>query len=123
MANRMVHDATFLQTLIDAADPLEAVWDEMLSLWQTEAEPGNLVDFYRDREETFSRFEEALAHGYFEVYDRLLERAREQDGGDVRERLNGDGLVILADSLSVREVGLLRRALGERGWPRAWCPC
>jgi len=113
----MAFDMTFLPTLIDAADPLAAVWDGMLSLWQAEAEPADLVRFYHEREETFSRFEEALAHGYFEVYDLLLERARQQDGGYVKERLNGDGLVIIADSLSVREVGLLQRALGEQGWP------
>ncbi len=112
----MALDAEFLQALLEADDPLRVVWERMLSLWRVEAYPNDVVAFYNERETTLSQFEEALYHGYFEIYDLLLEQAQRQDGGYVRERLRGDAVVIIADSLSVREVGLLQQRLGERGW-------
>lgn len=112
----MALDSRFVQRLLTAADPLEVIWEEMLALWQAESLPADLVAFYNRQEETFSRLEELLYHGYFEVYDLLLERAGQQDGGYVRERLHGDAVVIVADSLSVREPGLLSLWLGERRW-------
>jgi len=112
----MTFDAAFLQALLDAEDPLGVVWERMLSLYQVAAYPEDVVAFYNEREATLNQFEEALYHGYFEIYDLLLERAQQQDGGYVRQRLQGDTVVIIADSLSVREVGLLRQRLNERDW-------
>jgi len=112
----MAIDAVFFQALLDADDPLRVVWERMLRLYQVEKYPDDVVKFYNERETTLSQFEEALYHGYFEIYDLLLEQAQRQDGGYVRERLQGDAVVIIADSLSVREVGLLQQRLGERGW-------
>jgi hypothetical protein len=112
----MALDSRFVQWLLTAADPLGVIWEEVLALWQTEALLADLVAFYNRQEETFSRLEELLYHGYFEIYDLLLERAGQQDGGYVRERLHGDAVVIVADSFSVREPGLLSLWLGERGW-------
>jgi len=118
----MALDSRFVQQLLTIADPLEVIWEEVLALWQTVEQasglpyPADLVAFYNRQEEAFSRLEELLYHGYFEVYDLLLERAGQQDGGYVRERLHGDAVVIVADSLSVREPGLLSHWLGERGW-------
>jgi len=112
----MVLSSQFMQRLLTAADPLEVIWEEMLTLWQAGSPVTDLVAFYNRREEAFNRLEELLYHGYFEVYDLVLERAERQEGGYVRERLHGDALVIIADSLSVRETGLLWLWLGERGW-------
>jgi len=112
----MVLNSQFMQRLLTAADPLEAIWEEVLALWQAESLAANLVTFYNHQEEAFSRLEELLYHGYFEVYDVLLERAEQQDGGYVRERLQGDAVVIIADSLSLREPGMLSLWLRERGW-------
>lgn len=112
----MALDSQFMGRLLTAADPLGVIWEEVLALWQTESFPADLVAFYNRQEEAFNRLEELLYHGYFEVYDLLLERASQQDGGYVRERLHGDAVVIVADSLSVREPGLLSLWLRERGW-------
>ena len=112
----MILDAKLLQNIIDAENPLQVVWEYTLKLWQVEVYPENLVAFYNDRETLISQFEQALYHGYFEIYDLLLEHARHQDGSYVHERLQGDNTVIIADSLSMREVGLLKKRLGEHGW-------
>jgi len=111
----MVLDAKFLQTLVEADDPFQAVWERMLTLWQVETFPDDVVAFYNEREARLSQLEEALYHGYFELYDLLLERAKQQDGSYVRKWLQDDSVVIIADSLSVREVGLLQQKLGEHG--------
>lgn len=112
----MALDAHFFQALLDEDDPLSVIWKQMLSLYRTEEFPSDLVAFYNERETTLSHFEEALYYGFFEIYELLLERARQQDGGYVRQRLQGNAVVIIADSLSVREVGLLQQRLGECGW-------
>ena len=112
----MALDADFLKALIEADDPLPVVWERMLMLYQVETYPNDVVAYYNEQETRLSRFEEALYHGYFEMYDLLLERATQQDGGYVRERLHGESVVILADSLSVREVELLRQQLKAHGW-------
>lgn len=112
----MALDSPFVQRLLAAADPLEVIWEEALALWRVESLPVDLVDFYNRQEEALSRLEEMLYHGYFEVYDLLLEQARQQDDGYVRERLHSDTVVIIADSLSLREPALLSLWLEERGW-------
>jgi hypothetical protein len=112
----MTLDSRFVERLLTAADPLEVIWEEALALWQPVGQVSGLPYFYNRQEEVFSRLEELLYHSYFEVYDLLLERAGQQDGGYVRERLHGEAVVIVADSLSVRETGLLSLWLGERGW-------
>ncbi len=112
----MALDGEFLQRLVGADDPIGVIWEEMVGLWRTEEIPADLVAFYNRQEEALSRLEELLAQGYFEVYDLLLRQAREQNGEYVRSHLEGEAVVIVADSLSVREVGLLSLWLGERGW-------
>jgi hypothetical protein len=112
----MPKDNSWVQGLLTADAPLEVIWGEMLALWQTDSFPTDLVAFYNRREEAFNRLEEWLYCGYFEVYDLLLEHASRQDGGYVRDRLSGNTLVVIADSLSVRETGLLSLWLGEQGW-------
>ena len=112
----MSFDASFFQRLLDTEDLLAVVWDEMLAIWQTHLFPEDVVAFYRGRENQFSHFEKALYHGYGELYDLLLEKAEAQDGNYVRQRLQGDSIVIVADSLSMREVSLLRHRLSQQGW-------
>lgn len=112
----MAPDSRWLRDLLTASDPLEVLWQEMRALWQADALPADLVAFYGEREGALSRLEEAVYHGYFEVYDHLLEQALRQDGAYVRERLEGKAVVIVADSLSVREAGLLPKRLEEAGW-------
>lgn len=112
----MALDAAFLKALIEADDPLTVVWERMLMLCQVEAYPDDVVAYYNERETRLSQFEGALSHGYFEIYDLLLDRATQQDDGYVRRRLQGESVVIIADSLSVREVGLLRQRLEKHGW-------
>lgn len=112
----MVPDSQWIQNLLQAEDPLTAIWEAALALWRMDTMPTDLVEFYNRREEALSLLEEMLYHGCFEVYDLLLEQAQEQDGSYVRELLQGDAVVIIADSLSLREAGLLSLWLGERGW-------
>lgn len=109
-------DSQFVQRLLGTDDPLEVVWEEVLALWRAGSYLEDLAEFYNAREEAFNRLEEWLYYGYFEIYDLLLERARQQDGSYVRERLHGDAVVVIADSLSVRETALLPLQLGEHGW-------
>lgn len=117
----MAPDSRWLQDLLTTPDPLEVIWREMLSLWQAGEQvsgwsSANLVTFYDRQEEALSHLEELLYHGYFEIYDLLLERALQQNGEYVRKRLEGNAVVIIADSLSVREASLLPFRLGEEGW-------
>lgn len=117
----MAPNSRWLQDLLTTPDPLEVIWREMLSLWQageqaTAWSPADLVSFYNRQEEALSHLEELLYHGYFEIYDLLLEEALRQNGDYVRKRLEGNAVVIIADSLSVREAGLLPLRLGEEGW-------
>ncbi|MBC8252503.1 MAG: hypothetical protein H8E35_00565, partial [Ardenticatenia bacterium] len=98
----MALDSPFVQRLLAAADPLEVIWEEALALWRVESLPVDLVDFYNRQEEALSRLGEMLDHGYFEVYDLLLEQARQPDDGYGRERLHSDNVVIIADFLRLR---------------------
>lgn len=112
----MAPDSRWIRSLLEASDPLEVLWQEMLALWRADFPPADLVAFYGQREEALNRLEEWVYHGYFEVYDYLLKQALQQDGEYVRKRLEGNGLVVIADSLSVREAGLLPLYLEKAGW-------
>ncbi|HIE51615.1 MAG TPA: hypothetical protein EYP85_07625 [Armatimonadetes bacterium] len=108
-------DTSFLRALIEADNPLDAVWAELLRRWEPEEFPVDVARFYREREEATNRLERGLYQGFFELYNLLLEEAQRQDGGYVRRWLEGNNLVIVADSLSLREVGLLKKDWESRG--------
>jgi len=109
-------DGPFLRSLLDAADPLNLIWDRMVAIWEGGSSSEDIAAFYRQHETVLSQFEDAIYQGYHEIYDLLLERGKAQDGSYVRERLQGDSVVAVADSLSVREIAFLRRHFDKLGW-------
>jgi len=103
-----VIDAEWVQELIEVDEPIEAVWRAMVKVWETENLPTDLKGFYDEREGWMYRLERFLLDLFPEIYDILLSRSVAQDGGYVRKRLVENNVVVIADSLSVREAVLLR---------------
>lgn len=113
----MFNSKKFFQNLLDTDDPLEVVWQEMNSLYLLEAFPEDLVKFYNEQETVLSQFEQMLYLGYFELYDLLEKSAKQQNGSYITDKLQSDNnIVIISDSLSVREIGLLQKRLEEKNW-------
>jgi hypothetical protein len=100
-------DGGFIRTLGESDDPLMAVWAEMPRACAVEVMPEDLRSWYDEREEALNLLERAVYEGYFEAYDELLRVATSDAGRWAEELLDKCPLVIIADSLSVREVGLL----------------
>ncbi|MCD6507459.1 hypothetical protein J7M22_12665 [Candidatus Poribacteria bacterium] len=106
----------FLKRLIEEDDPLIVIWQQMLELYQVDDFPSDLIRFYNERETRLSQLEEALYHGYWEIYDLCFRRSQAQSGDYVFERLREGYVVIIADSLSLREVGIMGKLLNDLGW-------
>lgn len=104
-------DAQWVQEMVNADDPLPIIWQAMFRIWATEALPDDMKAFYDEREERLHRLERFLSDTFSDLYDRLLEKATAQDGDYVRRWLQDDNVVIIADSLSVREAALLQHWL------------
>jgi hypothetical protein len=100
-------DDGFIRTLGESDDPLMAVWAEMPRACAVQVMPEDLRSWYDEREEALNLLERAVYEGYFEAYDELLRVATSDAGRWAEELLDKCPLVLIADSLSVREVGLL----------------
>jgi len=110
----------FIKDLIQAANPFAVVWEEIRHIFATEAFPEDVRAFLDEREEELNGLERAVYDGFFEAYDQLLEAAQAQDAGYVLSLFDRCPLVVIADSLSVREAALLQHKQSfcttEGGW-------
>jgi len=106
----------FIKDLIEATNPFAVVWEEMRHIFATDAFPDDLRAFLDQREEELNGLEGAVYDGFFEAYDQLLEAAQAQDAGYVLSLFDRCLLVVIADSLSVREAALLESHWADRGW-------
>lgn len=113
-------DDRFIQELIAGDDPLAVIWGQMMGIYAAGELTTDGVDDLRacmdHRESALNELEWGLYWGFFEVYDLLLERAGKQDASYVLSLFDTCPLVIVADSLSVREAILLERLWGQDGW-------
>lgn len=112
----MTVDSHLINHLIQSEDPLAVIWRHMEQTYRVEHYPEDLRGFMEDREESLNRLEQVLYDGFFEIYDQLLEVAQAQDRGYVLSLLSQSSLVIIADSLSVREAILLETLSKEGRW-------
>jgi len=108
-------DASLVRELVEAEDLLPVVWKAMVRIWEPDKSlelekltPETLKAFYDEREEQMFRLERFLSDTFSDLYELLLQRAINQDGSYVLKWLHGNNVVIIADSLSVREATLLR---------------
>jgi hypothetical protein len=101
-------DTQFLTNLIHQDDPLAVIWEHMLHLYTPAEWPADLRAFMDDREEALNRLEQAVYEGYFEAYDLLLERAQAQTAEYALSLFERCPLVVVVDSMSVREAVLLQ---------------
>jgi hypothetical protein len=111
----MAVDEYFIQELIVREDPLAAIWQQMWGIYGADDYTPDLRGFMDNREEQLNGLERTVYDGFFEAYDQLLEAAQTQDAGYVLSLFDRCPLVVIADSLSVREAALLegRWAGGE----------
>lgn len=112
----MAIDEQFVRVLVEAPDPLGVIWREMERVCAVDAFPANLRGHYDECERGLNELERALYESYFDVYDELLERARAQDGKYVLSLFDSAPFVVVADSLSVREIGLLQAKWAALEW-------
>ncbi len=112
----MAVDEHFIQELIEGEDPLAVIWQQMRRIYAVEDFPPDLRAFMDEREEQLNGLEQAVYDGFFEAYDQLLEAAQAQDAGYVLSLFDRCPLVVIADSLSVREAALLERRWAGGGW-------
>lgn len=110
-------DAQWVKELIATEDPVPTVWKAIVKLWETDELPDDLKAFYDKREEMMHKLEWFLLDSFSELYDNiLLKRSSEQEGEYVRRHLVDNNVVIIADSLSVREAVLLKHCFPELDW-------
>jgi len=102
-------DIDLVRELVEAEDLLSVIWEAMVRVWEPDEslEIEKLKAFYDEREEQMFRLERFLSDTVSDLYDLLLQRAIEQDGSYVLKWLQGNNVVVIADSLSVREATLL----------------
>jgi len=112
----MIVDEYFIQELIEGENPLAVIWQQMQRICAVEDFPPDLRAFMDEREEQLNGLEQAVYDGFFEAYDQLLEAAQAQDAGYVLSLFDRCPLVVIADSLSVREAALLESHWADRGW-------
>jgi len=105
---------SLVRELVEAEDLLPVIWKTMVRIWKPNGSleleklsPETLKEFYDEREEQMFRLEKFLSDMVSDLYDLLLQRAINQDGSYVLKWLQGNNVVIIADSLSVREAALL----------------
>lgn len=110
----MLH-SEFLTDLIYRDDPLTVIWEHMLRLYTPLEHPADLRAFMDNREEALNQLEQAVYEGYFEAYDLLLERAQAQREEYTLSLFTHSPLVIVVDSMSVREAALLQHFWDKEG--------
>jgi len=95
-----------------ADDPLAVLFTTLNQLWQAE-DVDDVNTFYAQRERETNRLERFVLETFFDVYDLLLTRVRQERD---RPRFEKADVIIILDGCSIREANLLTGRLQEAGY-------
>lgn len=110
---RAIDEAALARELITADDPLGVLFAALNQVWQID-DVDDVNAFFIRREKETDRLERFVLETFFDVYDLLLTRIRQERG---RSRFEGTtGPIIMLDGCSIREANLLTGPLGEAGY-------
>ncbi len=106
-------ESTLARDLITADDPLAVLFAAFNQVWQA-GEVDDVNAFFTRCERETNRLERFVLETFFDVYDLLLARVRQERG---RSRFEGTtGPIIILDGCSIREANLLMGRLKEAGY-------
>jgi len=110
---RTTDEAALARELITADDPLAVLFAALNQVWRADDVHDVNALFIRCERET-NRLERFVLETFFDVYDLLLARARQERG---ESRFEGaTGPIIILDGCSIREANLLTVRLKEAGY-------
>ncbi|MFQ5858907.1 MAG: hypothetical protein ACE5LU_25185 [Anaerolineae bacterium] len=110
---KRVDDGMLARELITANDPLAVLFAALNQVWQAD-DVDDVNAFFARRERETNRLERFVRETFFDVYDLLLARVRQERG---RSRFGGTrGPIIILDGCSIREANLLMSRLPEAGY-------
>jgi len=113
---KRVDEAVLAQELITADDPLAVLFAALNQVWQAD-DVDDVNAFFTKRERETSRLERFVLETFFDMYDLLLDRIRQEREQSRFEGANGP--IIILDGCSIREANLLIGRLKEAGYQRA----
>lgn len=106
-------ESTLARDLITADDPLAVLFVALNQVWQADDVNDVNAFFIRGERET-NRLERFVLETFFDVYDLLLARSRQERG---QSRFEGTrGPIIILDGGSIREANLLMERLKRAGY-------
>ena len=109
---KQMNEAALARDLITADDPLSVLFAALNQVWQAD-DVDDVNAFFRRERET-NRLERFVLETFFDVYDLLLARARQERG---QSRFDGaKGPIIILDGCSIREANLLIERLKKAGY-------
>ena len=110
---KQVDEAALARELIIADDPLAVLFTALNQVWRAD-DVDDVNTFFTKRERDTNRLERFVLETYFDVYDLLLARVRQECQ---RSRFEGaSGPIIILDGCSIREANLLIGRLKEAGY-------
>jgi len=110
---KQVDEAALARELIMADDPLAVLFTALNQVWQAD-DVSDVNAFFTKRERETNRMERFVLETFFDVYDLLLARVRQERS---RPRFEGtSGPIIILDGCSIREANLLMGRLKEAGY-------
>ena len=110
---KQVDEAALARELIIADDPLAVLFAALNQVWQAD-DVDDVNAFFTKRERETNRLERFVLETFFDVYDLLLARVRQERE---RSRFGGaNGPIIILDGCSIREANLLIGRLQEAGY-------
>jgi hypothetical protein len=110
---KQANEAALARDLIMADDPLAVLFAALNQVWQAD-DVDDINAFFVQRERETNRLERFVLETFFDVYDLLLARVRQERGQSRFE--GGDGPIIILDGCSIREANLLTGRLQEAGY-------
>jgi hypothetical protein len=110
---KRVDEAALARELITADDPLAVLFTALNQVWQAD-DVDDVNAFFTKRERETNRLERFVLETFFDVYDLLLARIRQERS---QPRFEGtSGPIIILDGCSIREANLLMGRLKEAGY-------
>jgi hypothetical protein len=110
---KQANEAALARDLIMADDPLAVLFAALNQVWQAD-DVDDINAFFVQRERETNRLERFVLETFFDVYDLLLVRVRQERGQSRFE--GGNGPIIILDGCSIREANLLTGRLQEAGY-------
>jgi hypothetical protein len=106
-------ESVLARDLIAADDPLAVLFAALNQVWQADS-VDDVNAFFIKREREANRLERFVLETFFDVYDLLLNRVRQERGWSRFEGASGP--IIILDGCSIREANLLTGRLKEAGY-------